>query len=541
MMNKDIKNLFICLMTISFCLSPSLQHSSQNSFDVFKDGKYVFDWSINEVDQSIQVSLDVETIGWIGLGISTQGYMANSDVIMCYYSNTSNKGICVDGWSDSRNAPPSDVSLGGSDNLLSVTGSVTDGRTNISFSRKLNTGDSKDLSIEKGKEMNVIFSYRNNGNPDTENGNFLQHSRFASKKIVLYKDTDSTDSSNSSNQTSGDSWKINIKFNSYPVPSSDTTYMCKSYDINTLVSEQTKKSKTLTYHAFTFEPIVDNENLVHHMILYGCNAPNVQIPTDYFSCVSMPDGCEVFIWGWAPGTDTFNLPEQAGVVWGTYDTSKVVLQIHYDNQNNLSDIKDSSGANISYTTKLRKYDSGVMILGHPHGVFEIPPGEEAYDIEGQCQSSCTNKLTDNITLFAYAFHGHNFLKKISSSFKKSDGSQDFSWIENDYSFDHQRIYILDQPIQVNKGFQATTTCTYNTIGETEPVKSGATTSEEMCYNFVFYYPRENGISRCFLVQNNGICPTNNKIERELDLSESSEFVQKISKFILALVISIIFI
>jgi len=112
--------------------------------------------------------------------------MTNSDVIMCYYSNLQSKAVCVDGWSDSRNAPPSDISLGASSNLSDVSGSVTDGRTKVTFTRKLDTGDSKDLPIEKGKEMNVIFSYRNNGNPDTENGNFLQHSRFISKDIVLY-------------------------------------------------------------------------------------------------------------------------------------------------------------------------------------------------------------------------------------------------------------------------------------------------------------------------------------------------------------------
>ena len=233
MLIMNLKNLVICLMTISICFSPCLQHSTQNSFDVFNDGKYIFKWSINESDLTINVDLDVETIGWVGLGISTQGQMSNSDVIMCYYSSTSSTGICVDGWADSRNAPPSDVSLGGSDNLSGVTGSVTNGRTKISFSRKLNTLDSKDLPIEKGKEMNVIFSYRNNGNPDTENGNFLQHSRFASKNIVLYEDSNSSDSSN---QIDGDSWKIDIKFDSYSVPASPTTYTCKSYDINSIDS-----------------------------------------------------------------------------------------------------------------------------------------------------------------------------------------------------------------------------------------------------------------------------------------------------------------
>jgi hypothetical protein len=37
--------------------------------DVFDDGKYIFKWTINEADLTIKADIDVETIGWVGIGI----------------------------------------------------------------------------------------------------------------------------------------------------------------------------------------------------------------------------------------------------------------------------------------------------------------------------------------------------------------------------------------------------------------------------------------------------------------------------------------
>jgi hypothetical protein len=530
-----LRHALIILVTLTICFNFSFADTigTPNTLDVFKNGDYIFNWSIDETDLTIKVDLDVKTTGWVGFGLSKEGQMSNSDTVMCYYSTSQSKAVCVDGWADSRNAPPSDESLGGVDNLSEVSGSVADGTTKISFTRKLDTGDSKDLAIEKGKEMNVIFSYREDGSPETEEGKFLQHSDYSSKKIVLYGEDSTSDSSIETNNE--DTWAMEIKYDSYEVPADMTTYTCKFYDLNTLVSKQTNKEDNVTYHAIRIEPIVENENLVHHMILYGCNTDQVELPSDYFSCPSMPIGCDIFSWAWTPGTATLNLPEEAGIVWGTYDTSRILLQIHYNNEENIEDVRDSSGAKIYYTTQLRKYDSGVMILGKPHKTFGIPAGKAAYEIQGECRSSCTTKLTDSIKVFAYMFHGHELMRKISTSFEKPDGTADFTWTENNYSFAHQTIYILDEPVELNKGFKATTICTYNTESKTEVTKSGETTDEEMCYNFVQYYPRENGIRSCMEFQNNDFCKTNEQIDRVL-----SEFTQSISKLLMVLLIYLLF-
>lgn len=52
-----------------------------------------------------------------------------------------------------------------------------------------------------------------------------------------------------------------------PVPSKDTTYMCQGFD---LPSDQ-------DYHLVATESIIDNMNVAHHIVVYGCNAMSKEI------------------------------------------------------------------------------------------------------------------------------------------------------------------------------------------------------------------------------------------------------------------------
>jgi len=191
--------------------------------------------------------------------------------------------------------------------------------------------------------------------------------------------------------------------------------------------------------------------------------------------------------------------------------------MHYTNEKKVEGIIDSSGVRINYTSKLRQFDSGVMVTGKLHQDFEIPPGEEAYSVDGPCRTSCTNKIIDSIKVFAYFPHGHLLLRKISTNFIKPDGTADVKWAENNYSFSHQMIYALDNPMELSKGFEATTTCIYNSEGKSEKTLGGEETNQEMCINLLFYYPRENGIKICFLTGAEDICDNNSKIERVISI------------------------
>jgi hypothetical protein len=226
----------------------------------------------------------------------------------------------------------------------------------------------------------------------------------------------------------------------------------------------------------------------------------------------MPEGCEAFTWGWAVGVGNVTLPKEAGTVWGAFDTSKVVLQMRYNNQNLETGRFDSSGVDVKFTTKLRPYDAGFMVIGKSTKFFEVPPGQKEYNITGICDESCSSKLKGDIYIFSYIFHGHLHLRKIKSTLLKPDGSPHFTIQEDNFSFDHQRLEFMDEPTKVKPGFKVYTECSYDTENRTTVLKGGESTDDEMCLNFLQYYPRENGIIKCFSDEPE-LCQNNQKIIR----------------------------
>ena len=54
---------------------------------------------------------------------------------------------------------------------------------------------------------------------------------------------------------------VTLTFPRMAVPDKATSYTCLSFDLPT----------DGDYHMIAFEPVVDNEEVLHHIALYGCN------------------------------------------------------------------------------------------------------------------------------------------------------------------------------------------------------------------------------------------------------------------------------
>lgn len=69
------------------------------------------------------------------------------------------------------------------------------------------------------------------------------------------------------------------------IPATDTTYWCK---IQKLTGTSKKR------HIVEFEPIIKNEQFVHHMEVFHCETDaNVEIPLYEGNCDDMPDEARV--------------------------------------------------------------------------------------------------------------------------------------------------------------------------------------------------------------------------------------------------------
>ena len=55
---------------------------------------------------------------------------------------------------------------------------------------------------------------------------------------------------------------------------------------------------------------------------------------------------------------------------------------------------DSSGLRFHYTKQLRKYESGVLMVGaNVNWAMVIPPRQKDWEIKGFCSPDCTQKVS----------------------------------------------------------------------------------------------------------------------------------------------------
>ena len=112
----------------------------------------------------------------------------------------------------------------------------------------------------------------------------------------------------------------------------------------------------------------------------------------------MPDDfkrCKGIVAAWGLGGEAFSFPAETGYPVGEEHggATYYMFEVHYDNPGYHSGIVDSSGLEILLTPNLRKYDSGLMAVGHDvSSLHLIPPGLEHYTSVGHCPDLCTSVI-----------------------------------------------------------------------------------------------------------------------------------------------------
>ena len=109
-------------------------------------------------------------------------------------------------------------------------------------------------------------------------------------------------------------------------------------------------------------------------------------------CWAIFRSCKGVVAAWGLGGEAFSFPAEAGYPVGEEHggATYFMFEVHYDNPGYHSGIVDSSGLEIMLTPKLRRYDSGLMAIGHDvSSLHLIPPGLDHYTTVGHCPDFCT--------------------------------------------------------------------------------------------------------------------------------------------------------
>jgi hypothetical protein len=258
----------------------------------------------------------------------------------------------------------------------------------------------------------------------------------------------------------------------FAVPDVDNLYQCFTFSPNLAAGAQ----------ATAWAPIVDDERVLHHWILYRTKEP--QADGGVMPC-QMPSDAK-FVAGWAPGGGNYVMPQDVGLEFGGPD-DHFILQVHYNNTAQYSDAVDRSGVALCEAETPRPQEAGIFTLGSY--LINIPAGAQGHTVEGTCPSWMTNLLPEPVHILASFPHMHELGRRITTEILR-DGLESAAETLVDvdpFQFTNQQYYAHEPEVLIHPGDSLRTRCVYDNPND-HTVFLGEGTEDEMCFNFVMIYP-----------------------------------------------------
>lgn len=250
-------------------------------------------------------------------------------------------------------------------------------------------------------------------------------------------------------------------------PKAVDQYVCVGVDVD----NATKR------HVTAFAAHVDNAKILHHVLLF--QAPTSVSPTPT-PCSSFGSVAWQLVAGWAPGSDPFELPAEAGFPQEK-GTTHWVIQLHYNNAQGLEGQTDRSGFDLCTTDELRPHDAGLVGFGGTK--FDLPP-------RAKTTVTCDYTLPeafDGVTFLRAWPHMHTLGAALKSERLVGGDEGNAETIVNDPNFNFQSQLSHPVTMKVATNDVVRTSCTWDNTTD-KRVRFGERTGDEMCFNFVTYYP-----------------------------------------------------
>ncbi|KAJ8300472.1 hypothetical protein KUTeg_021991 [Tegillarca granosa] len=171
-----------------------------------------------------------------------------------------------------------------------------------------------------------------------------------------------------------------IKFPEIKILNEETQYYCMYFNF----------PMDGDYHMVANQPFIDNKNVLHHILLFGCDQPVTEEPNKPWRCGMGSYKCFSLLGIWAVGMAGECMHNLTGFRIGYRGYTTGMIQVHYNNPDKRDDFTDSSGLTIHYTPNRRQYDSRVLMLGQMY--LEIPNGKNEYQVIGECTPECRRQM-----------------------------------------------------------------------------------------------------------------------------------------------------
>ncbi|KAH0954644.1 hypothetical protein HN011_004179 [Eciton burchellii] len=442
-----------------------------------------FHWRVDLINELVVVEVHYmsnDSNDWFAIGFSDYGEQKPADYCILW-PDWHRQVHLQDSWADIDGKLYLDTLQNCENFAWKRRGNIT----KFTFSRKFDTCDEHDYIIERGTTHLVWLRGRG---PLSS----LAGLEISDAKMSGMSRTELRRVSHKKPKFPANAWRLELLTHRVQVPKQETTYWCRVHKLPAVLKQK--------HHILQFGPAIQagNEHLVHHMEVFYCaGSADLEVPMYDGPCngADRPEKtqiCKKVLAAWAMGADAFVYPKEAGLSIGGIDNNPyVMLEVHYNNPELHQGIIDSSGIRFILTKSLRKYDAGVIELGLEYtDKMAIPPGQEAFTLSGHCITECTGVglPQSGIRIFASQLHTHlTGTKVITRHTRDGEELQPLNY-DNHYSTHFQEIRLLPKPITILPGDSLITTCTYNTMKRDNVTLGGFAISDEMCVNYIHYYP-----------------------------------------------------
>jgi hypothetical protein len=487
--------LFV-LLHLACSSRPPPSESFSRSLPLDADDKYHLYWSYTDTDITFEVH--VETLGFVGFGISATGGMKDADIVIGWVKD----GVATfdDRYSEGNGVTPKKDKQGQDWTLLLAN--ETETHTILKFTRPLDLCPPEDRPITWDSTVRIIWSYRAEDPSSEDDLTYHGLNQRGTKSVQLIGVPPSTD------PLPQDTWTFDLKMN-VTIPHTyegedgtllpaDTTYWCQ-YNLIPVMEQ--------TNFLVKIEPIIQegNEAIVHHVLLYLCEEDLEMNTTETgYLCDSenMPDRdkCQNIFFAWAVGAEEFYLPSHTALA--ITGARYIMLETHYDNPELKEGVHDTSGFRLHVSKTPRETNSGFLFAGRlPYWSQVIPPSYTEFVTQGECTSGCLTKAFDasgesEVQIFAGFLHTH--LAGVSVKVRHFRGEEELPYImiDDNYDFNFQEVRHFPKEITLKKGDNLIIECIYNTDDRKSITIGGQRTQEEMCLAGLLYYPYLQ-LSNCY--------------------------------------------
>lgn len=435
-------------------------------------------WNISYDQEVIHFQLKVRgPRAGVLFGMSDRGEMENADLIMLWTDR--DRAYFADAWSDQKGQ----IHLDTHQDYQLLQAQRAPNSLSLIFKRPFVTCDPKDYVIEDDT-VHLVYGILEEPFQSLEAIN-TSGLHTGLQWVQLLKPEVPTPAMPEDVQT------MDIRAPDVLIPDNETTYWCHITELPLHFPRR---------HIIMYEAIVTegNEALVHHMEVFQCTNESEDLskfngPCDSKMKPERLNYCRHVLAAWALGAKAFYYPKEAGVAFGGSESSRFLrLEVHYHNPRKIQGRRDSSGIRLHYTATLRPHDAGIMELGLVYTpLMAIPPQETTFVLTGYCTDKCTQMGLPNsgIHIFASQLHTHLTGRKVITVLARDGQQRKVVNRDNHYSPHFQEIRMLKNVVTVYQGDVLITSCTYNTEDRTLATVGGLGIMEEMCVNYVHYYPK----------------------------------------------------